>query len=130
VDALADPSREDRWLTSGEQRRFPSAKSVTSHAASIRAGTPAEDAVKIYVGNLSHDVTEEDLRAAFEPFGAVESVTLVRDKRTGDPKGFGFVEMPDQANAGSAIAGLNGKELRGRALTVNEARARADGPRQ
>ena len=130
MDALADPSREDRWLTSGEQRRFPSAKSVTSHAASIRAGTPAEDTVKIYVGNLSHDVTEEDLRAAFEPFGAIESVTLVKDKSSGESKGFGFVEIPDSANAASAIAGLNGKDFRGRALTVNEARVRSDGPRR
>lgn len=80
--------------------------------------------MKIYVGSLSFDVTEDDLRAAFEAFGPVESVSLVKDKVTGKPKGFAFVEMPDQAKAGSAIAGLNGKELRGRAVIVNEARAR------
>jgi len=80
--------------------------------------------VKIYVGNLSFDVTEDDLRAAFEPFGPVESVSLAKDKATGKPRGFAFVEMPDPASAGSAIAGLNGKELRGRAVTVSEARAR------
>jgi len=84
--------------------------------------------VKIYVGSLSHDVTEDDLRAAFEPFGPVESVNLAKDKSTGKPKGFAFVEMPDSANGGAAIAGLNGKDLRGRAIVVNEARARAEGP--
>ena len=80
--------------------------------------------MKIYVGNLSHEVTEEDLRAAFEPFGPVESVSLAKDKATGKPRGFAFVEMSDRANAGAAIAGLAGKELRGRTLAVNEARAR------
>ncbi len=86
--------------------------------------------MKIYVGNLSHDVTEDELRAAFEPFGPVESVSIVKDKATGQPRGFAFVEMPDRANAGSAVAGLTGKELRGRAITVSEARARTDGPRR
>ena len=84
--------------------------------------------MKIYVGSLSHDVTEADLRAAFEPFGPVESVNLVKDKGTGKPKGFAFVEMPDSTNGGSAVAGLNGKELRGRAVIVNEARAASEGP--
>jgi len=86
--------------------------------------------VKIYVGNLPSDVTESELRTAFEAFGPLESVTLVKDKRTGESKGFGFVEMPDTGKAGSAIAGLNGKDLRGRALTVNEARPRPEGPRK
>lgn len=86
--------------------------------------------MKIYVGNLPVDVTESEVRAVFEPFGPVESVALVKDKRTEQSKGFGFVEMPDSANAGAAIAGLNGKELRGHALIVNEARARAEGPRR
>ena len=85
--------------------------------------------MKIYIGNLSKDVTEDDLRAAFQPFGPIESVALAKDKRSGESKGFGFVEMPDSVNAASAIAGLNGKELRGRAVTVNEARSRAEGPR-
>ncbi len=80
--------------------------------------------MKIYVGNLSHEVTEDELRAAFEPFGPVESVTLAKDKATGKPRGFAFVEMSDRAKAGAAIAGLSGKELRGRMLTVSEARAR------
>lgn len=79
--------------------------------------------MKIYVGSLSLDVTEDDLRAAFEPFGPVDSITLVKDK-AGKPKGFAFVEMSDRTKAESAIAGLTGKELRGRAVTVSEARAR------
>ncbi len=86
--------------------------------------------MKIYVGNLSHDVTEDDLRAAFEAFGRVDSVTVIKDKFTGKPKGFAFVEMPEVAEAQSAINGLNGKELRGRSLTVNESRPRSEGPKQ
>ena len=78
--------------------------------------------MKIYVGSLSKDVTEDDLRTAFHPFGPVESVDLAKDKRSGESKGFGFVVMPDSGNAASAIAGLNGKEIRGRAVKVNEAR--------
>ena len=84
--------------------------------------------MKIYVGNLSHDSTEDDLRAAFEPFGAVDSVTVITDKVTRAPRGFAFVEMPSGAEAQAAIRGLNGKELRGRSLTVSEARPRPEGP--
>jgi RNA recognition motif-containing protein len=79
--------------------------------------------LKIYVGSLSFDVTEDDLRAAFEPFGPVESVSLAKDKATGKSKGFAFVEMPDRAKAVAAVTGLNGKELRGRPIKVSEARA-------
>ena len=89
-----------------------------------------EDTVRIFVGNLSHDATEDDLRAAFEPFGPVDSVAFVKDKFTGQSRGFAFVAMPGQAEAQSAINGLNGKELRGRALTVSEARPRPEGPRR
>lgn len=77
--------------------------------------------MKIYVGNMSYDVTEEDLREACEAFGQIESVTIIKDKFTGQPKGFGFVEIPSKAEAQSAIDGLNGKELKGRTLKVNEA---------
>lgn len=84
--------------------------------------------MKIYVGNLSHDATEDDLRAAFEPFGPLDSVTVIKDKFTGESRGFAFVEMSGRAAAQSAINGLNGKELRGRRLTVNEARPREEGP--
>jgi RNA recognition motif-containing protein len=82
--------------------------------------------MNIYAGNLSFDVTEEDLRQAFESYGQVESVTIVKDKYSGQSRGFGFVEMPAKAEATSAINELNGKELKGRTLNVNEARPRSD----
>ncbi len=85
--------------------------------------------MNIYVGNLSFDVTEEDVRGAFEAFGKVESVKVITDKYSGASRGFGFVEMPSKDEATAAIAGLNGKELKGRALNVNEARPRAERPR-
>ena len=80
--------------------------------------------MNIYVGNLSFDVKEENLQTAFEAFGQVSSATIVRDKYSGQPRGFGFVEMPDQNEARTAIANLNGKELLGRQMNVNEARPR------
>ena len=83
--------------------------------------------MNIYIGNLSYEVTEEDLQQAFEAFGQVESVNIIKDKFSGRSKGFGFVEMPDKANAQSAINDLNGQELKGRTLNVNEARPRSEG---
>ncbi len=85
--------------------------------------------MNIYVGNLSYEVTEEDLRQAFGAFGQVESVNIIKDKYSGESKGFGFVEVPDKAEAQSALEGLNGKELKGRALKVSEARPRSEGSR-
>ena len=85
--------------------------------------------MNIYVGNLSRDVTEEDLRQTFEAFGKVESVTIIKDKFSGESRGFGFVEMPAKAEAQSAITGVNGKELKGRPLKVNEARPSPQGRR-
>jgi len=82
--------------------------------------------MNIYVGKLSYEVTEDDLRLAFEPFGQVESATIIKDKHSGQSKGFGFVEMASKAEGQSAIDGLNGKELKGRALNVNEARPRTE----
>ncbi len=82
--------------------------------------------MKIYVGNLSYEVTEEDLRLALEQFGQVESATIIKDKYSGRSKGFGFVEMASKAEGQSAIDGLNGKELKGRTLNVNEARPRTE----
>ena len=82
--------------------------------------------MNIYVGNLSHEVTEEDLRQAFEAFGQVESAAIIKDKFTGESRGFGFVEMPAKAEAQAAIADMNEKELKGRVLNVNEARPRED----
>ena len=86
--------------------------------------------MNIYVGNLSYEVTEEDLRQAFEQSGQVESVSIINDKYSGRSKGFGFVEMPSNVEGQGAIEDLNGKELKGRELNVNEARPRADRPRQ
>lgn len=78
--------------------------------------------MNIYVGNLARDVTEDDLREAFEGFGQVASASVIKDKFTHESRGFGFVEMPSQSEAKAAITGLNGTELKGRALNVNEAR--------
>jgi RNA recognition motif-containing protein len=82
--------------------------------------------MNIYVGNLSYQLTEDELRQAFESFGQVESANIIKDKYTGQSKGFGFVEMPSMEEAQSAISGLNGKELKGRPLNVNEARPRSE----
>ena len=82
--------------------------------------------MNIYVGNLSYEITEEDLKMAFEPFGKVESVSIIKDKYSGQSKGFGFVDIPSKAEAQAAIDGLNGKELKGRTLNVNEARPRSE----
>jgi len=80
--------------------------------------------MNIYVGNLSRDVTEDDLRQAFEAFGQVESANIVKDRFSGESRGFGFVQMPSKNEAQSAIDGLNGKDLMGRTVNVNEARPR------
>jgi len=82
--------------------------------------------MNIYIGNLSYEVTEEDLKQAFEAFGQVESAKIIKDMYTGRSKGFGFVEMPDNADAQSAIDGLNDTELKGRTLKVNTARPRTE----
>jgi RNA recognition motif-containing protein len=84
------------------------------------------EGMNIYVGNLSYNVTEDDLREAFGAFGEVTSANIIKDKFTGQSKGFGFVEMSAKEQAQAAIAGMNGKELKGRALNVNEARPRTD----
>ena len=85
--------------------------------------------MNIYVGNLSSDVTEDDLRQAFEALGQVASATVVKDKYSGESRGFGFVEMPGKAEAQSAITKLNGEQLKGRSINVNEARPRSEGRR-
>ena len=82
--------------------------------------------MNIYVGNLSHRTDEGGLRKAFEQFGEVSQVNIIKDKFTSDPKGFGFVEMPSKDQAMAAITGLNGQDLDGRTLNVNEARPRTD----
>jgi RNA recognition motif-containing protein len=85
-----------------------------------------EDILNIYVGNLSYDTTERDLETAFASYGEVQSARIAMDRDTNRPRGFGFVEMANKDEAEAAIAGLNGKELQGRTLTVNEARPRED----
>jgi len=86
--------------------------------------------VNIYIGNLSYQVTEGDLRSAFEPYGEVSSATIIQDKFTNQSKGFGFVEMPRQADAETAIKAINGMNLKGRPLTVNQARPRTASSRR
>jgi RNA recognition motif-containing protein len=82
--------------------------------------------MNIYVGNLSYEATQDDLRHAFEAHGEVSSVSIIMDKMTGRSRGFGFVEMPDQGAAQAAISALNLQEIRGRAMTVNEAKPKTD----
>ena len=80
--------------------------------------------MRIFVGNLAFSATDHDIRELFEPYGAVDTINVITDRDTGRSKGFGFVEMPDSQAAKAAIAGVHGKELDGRALTVNEAKPR------
>lgn len=82
--------------------------------------------MNIYVGNLSNEATDVTIREAFESFGEVTSARVIKDKYTGQSRGFGFVEMPAQSQAQTAIKSLNGKELLGKQINVNAARARAD----
>ncbi len=82
--------------------------------------------MNIYVGNLPREATEEDLRKAFESFGEITSAKIITDRFTGDSRGFGFVEMSNNSEGQAAISGLDGKDLKGRALKVNEARPRRD----
>ena len=82
--------------------------------------------MNIYVGNLSPDVTEEELREEFKAFGGVTSVSIIKEKYSGKSRGFGFVEMPSKSEGEAAIAGLKGKTLKDRALAVSEARPRSD----
>ena len=85
---------------------------------------------KLYVGNLGYGVTDGDLTKMFEPHGTVESAQIIMDRETGRSKGFGFVEMKSDQEAKTAIAALNGQDSGGRALTVNEAKTRAQGDRR
>jgi cold-inducible RNA-binding protein len=83
----------------------------------------------LYVGNLPHSTSESELRTVFEAHGAVDKISIVTDRETGRSRGFAFVEMSDAAAADKAMAALNGKEMGGRALTVNEARPKTDRPK-
>ncbi len=88
-----------------------------------------ESRMNIYVGNISRDVSQDELLEAFKAYGQVTSVSIITDKFTGESRGFGFVEMPVAAEAMAAIGALNNQELKGRPLNVNEARPREDKPR-
>ena len=82
--------------------------------------------MNIFVGNLPRNITDEDLQEAFGAFGKIATVSVIKDKFTGEPRGFGFVEMPDKNEAQAAISGLNGKMVKGQALNVNEARPKTE----
>ena len=82
--------------------------------------------MNIFVGNLLRETNENDLRQAFEAFGQVTTAKIITDRYTGESRGFGFVEMPNHQEAKSALSGLDGKDLKGRTLKVNEARPRTD----
>jgi len=84
----------------------------------------------IYVGNLNFDATEDQIRGLFEAYGPVEKVSIITDRDTGQSRGFGFVEMPDDEAATKAMEALNGTDMGGRKLTVNEARPKTDRPRR
>jgi RNA recognition motif-containing protein len=86
--------------------------------------------MNMYIGNLAHDVTEDDLRNAFSEFGEVSSVKIIIDKFSGRSKGFGFVEMPSNSEADQAIKALNGKALNGRSIKVNQAEAKRKRPQR
>ncbi|TMQ55229.1 MAG: RNA-binding protein [Candidatus Eisenbacteria bacterium] len=82
--------------------------------------------MNIFVGNLPREITEEDLQEAFGAYGKVASVSVIKDKFTGEPRGFGFVEMPNNNEGKAAIAGVNGKMVKGKSLNVNEARPKGE----
>jgi RNA recognition motif-containing protein len=86
--------------------------------------------MNIYVGNLAYSVTEDELREAFASFGEISSVSLITDKFSGQSKGFGFVEMPNNSEADAAIKALNETPLKGRNIKVNQAKPRADRPQR
>lgn len=91
--------------------------------------TRKRDFMKIYVGNMPYAMTEDELRSVFETYGTVTSASLALDRETRRPRGFGFVEMPENAEANAAVSALNGSEQGGRKLVVNEARPKEDRPR-
>ncbi len=85
--------------------------------------------MNIYVGNISSQLTEEEIKEAFSSYGELSSVKIIKDKYTGENRGFGFIEMPEENEAEAAITGLNGKELKGKELKVNKARPRTENSR-
>jgi cold-inducible RNA-binding protein len=86
--------------------------------------------MNIYIGNLVRDVTDDELKTTFTPFGEITSINIIKDKFSGESKGFAFIEMKKKDEGEAAIRGLNGKDLRGRPMTVNEARPKSDHDRR
>ncbi|MCD6586266.1 MAG: RNA-binding protein [Desulfobacteraceae bacterium] len=86
--------------------------------------------MNMYIGNLAYNVTEEDLTEAFSEFGNVESVNIIKDRFSGQSKGFGFVDMPDNSEADKAIKALNGKDIKGRDIKVNQANQKTKGKKK
>ena len=122
---LAPRERRIRHLAGLKNLRWNGAKLLYSRS-SRRNHRKGEFMMNIYVGNLSYEATDETIKQAFESFGEVTSARVIKDKYTGQSRGFGFVEMSVQSQAQTAIKSLNGKELLGKQISVNEARARAD----
>ncbi len=112
--SLADRSPLIVWLVIGQ--RF------LDHATHVK-----ESLMNMYIGNLAYNVTEEDLNEAFSEFGNVESVNIIKDRFSGQSKGFGFVDMPDNSEADKAIKALNGKDFKGRDIKVNQANQKPKG---
>ena len=104
------------WLS--EERFF-------DHATHVK-----ESHMNMYIGNLAYNVTEEDLTEAFSEFGNVESVNIIKDRFSGQSKGFGFVDMPDNSEADKAIKALNGKDIKGRDIKVNQANQKTKGKKK
>ena len=115
--------------TPNGHRRLETSEEMAPSLRRVKNDGGRSVVMNIYVGNLSPEVTEEELREIFEAFGQVASVNIIKDRYSGHPRGFGFVEMPAITEAQAAISGLNGKELRGRGLSVNEAHPRSEGGR-
>jgi hypothetical protein len=107
-------------------RLWATGRAIQLGGFDLRLLLKKEIRMNIYVGNLTFAITEDELRQAFEAFGKVDTATIIKDKYSGQSKGFGFVEMPSGDEARAAIEGLNGKELKGRNLNVNEARPRTE----
>jgi RNA recognition motif-containing protein len=109
--------------------KLSSAGSGLSNKPSQPNDASGNSHINLFVGNLARNVRKNDLQATFSKFGTVKSVKIIRDRHSGNPKGFGFVEMVDATSANKAIKNLNGYELNGRELNVNEARSREATPR-
>ena len=113
-------------LVQTDRVSFPCRQKNELDGLSVLFSKRKEPSVNIYVGNLSRDTNEDDLRQAFEAFGEVSSANVIKDRFSGESRGFGFVEMPSSEQAQAALEGLNGNDVKGRNITVNEARPRAE----